>query len=344
LSQWPLPEEGGDNDNDNSGSLRTVKENRRICGLPVWAFVLLVLLALVVITAAVIVPLQLVNLSKNKPSSTSNPVTQCESTNPCQNGGQTVVSGTTCGCICTNGFMGANCTEKEDTSCTTFDVGGDMSVKNATIGSALPRLFQKATQYSLVLQPSRLLAAFSSEDLSCTSQNALVTFVGRTSPENSVDGSATRRSVHHGLELEIRSILTDTASYTVPTSTATGSATSTSESSPTASSTREPALDQDAVDFARVAVLFLAQTDNVGLTVAGEAQTILENAFSKGKDFGDFNAGNVTIDLDNRDIKLPDGTIQGGPNTTATTSSSATSSLIPSSSSNAKRWAVEDYL
>jgi hypothetical protein len=308
MSQWPLPEEygqGGDN-----GSLRQVKPTRRICGLPLWAFIMLVILALVVITAAVVVPLQLVNLSKSgdNDGNKSSVVAKCKKTNPCQNGGENIATSDFCGCICTNGFTGASCqTKEEDLSCTSFDFEdrGMTSqviegIKNATIGSALPRLFNKTeSAYNIELDPSLLLGVFSKANLSCTLQNALVNFNGKTEPETQPE----KRALKIIRSLRIRQLEIDTSMPPTVTST-------TAKPSATASNSRELALDQDAIDFARVGVLFLAQTDGVG--VAETAHQDLDAAFRAGTDFGNVTTGAITFQLDSRSIVLSDGEVIGG--------------------------------
>src|SRR5690606_10937544 len=88
-SGWPtFPSEG-----PTIPSSPQKKPKRKICGLPIWAFSLLLLLAVLVIAAAIVVPLQLVMLSRNsdrnaasQPSNTNTTLAvQCRRNNPCQN-------------------------------------------------------------------------------------------------------------------------------------------------------------------------------------------------------------------------------------------------------------------
>jgi hypothetical protein len=297
MSEWPAPQDYSDGDVDN-GSVRQVKPKRRLCGLPLWAFIALVILALIVITAAVVVPLQLVNLSKSSDDDNSSAVAACKKSNPCQNGGENIATSNFCGCICTNGFTGSQCQTKEaDASCTSFnfeDRGKTDGIKNATIGSALPRLFNiSESTYNIDLELSLILGVFSQANLSCTLQNALVTFNGETEPETQL----TKRGI-----VRIRQFASTTSTFTA-TSTATAA-----QSSSTAS--RELALDQDALDFARVGVLFLVQTDGVG--VAQTANEDLDAKFKVGTDFGNVTTGGVTFQLDDRSIVLSDGEVIGG--------------------------------
>ncbi|KAI5846003.1 hypothetical protein BZA05DRAFT_342088 [Tricharina praecox] len=301
MSQWPA---SGVDGYDDNGSLRPVKSGRRICGLPLWAFIILVILGLVVITAAVVVPIQLVNINKTRNASTNSNASilaRCKESNPCQNGGENIANSDLCSCICTNGFTGASCeTKGEDSSCTSFDFadqGGVEGIKNATIGSALPRLFNKSqASYDITLDPSLILGVFSKGNLSCTLQNALVSFNGRTEPTTT---TATRRRSR-------RQLLTDTTLPVVPTATATAAGTP----SASAAASREVALDQDAVDFARVAVLFLAQTEDIATAEA--AHQALDDGFGRGKDFGNVTTGDITFRLDDRSVVLDDGSVVGG--------------------------------
>jgi hypothetical protein len=85
--------------------------------------------------------------------------------------------------------------------------------------------------------------------------------------------------------------------------------------------TGTPAANSDAIDFARVAVLYLTDVQN--LTVAGEAQHQLQTAFTDGVHSGHLSVGNnISVDFGNHRIKMPDGTIVGRttPNSTETSS------------------------
>lgn len=302
VSQWPLP---GDFANESGFSIREPRrEGRRLCGLPVWAFVLLVILALVVISAAIIVPLQLVNLYKAKKDGSASSLAECKQRNLCLNGGETIAIKDFCGCVCTNGFTGPTCSGNDDLSCTTVDLkdadgGKSKGIQNVTMGNALPRLFEIAYPfYNIELDMARVLAVFSSESISCTAQNALVTFNGKAVPPTSDDTDGT--DPVNGLPglKERQDIVIDTSG---PSSTAGGASNS---------NNRVPQLDLDAVDFARVVIMYL--TNFRTLAVAGDAQVALQNGFSGGRDFGNLSIGNNnTVNFDNRSIKLSDGTVVG---------------------------------
>lgn len=304
VSEWPIAADCGYG--TDNGSIRQVKPRRRICGLPLWAFIVLVILALVVITAAVIVPIQLANLSKSgKNNGNAQALENCKKTNPCQNGGENLATSNFCGCICTNGFTGSLCQTKEpDASCGSYDFAGRgnnssiAGLKNATIGSALPRLFNKSSSYNIGLDPSLLLGVFSQANLTCTLQNALINFDGETEPISH------KRALKIIRSLRIRQIDIDTSTNT-PTATSTST-----WSSATATSSGVPVLNQDTLDFARVGVLFLAQNDGVG--VAETAHEDLDATFRDGTDRGNVTTGKFTFKLDSRSIVLSDGKVVGG--------------------------------
>lgn len=311
MSQWPPAD---DYNGDGDGSIHQVKDGRRLCGLPVWIFIVLVLLAMVVITAAVVVPIQL-----NMKSSIAelSALGQCRVNNPCQNGGENVANDNFCGCICTGGYTGTSCTEKEipDLACTNYDFndrnttsGVIRGVKNVTIGSAIPRLFDKASSYNIDLDPTMLLGVFTTARLSCTLQNALVNFNGKTSPD---DTELRRRSGGLITDLRLRrrrekrQIGTETSTRSTATSTSTFASATAS-----ASSILTNALNADTVDFGRVAVLYIAQQSNV--EEAAAAQQALNDTFKAGIDYGKLQTGDATVLLDERSIILSDGNVVGG--------------------------------
>lgn len=97
------------------------------------------------------------------------------------NGGVSVMNNNnTCACVCVNGFSGRQCTISNDASCTTTEVGDGSSIdRNATVGSALPRLFSESqVSFNIPLNEAEILSLFSANDISCTTQNALVSFNG----------------------------------------------------------------------------------------------------------------------------------------------------------------------
>ncbi|EPE05081.1 hypothetical protein F503_03686 [Ophiostoma piceae UAMH 11346] len=152
------------------------RKNRRCCGLPLWGFVLTVIVVLIIAAAAIVIPLEFFVIRKQNTKT----LAECQAQLTCANGGTNVVSAQGfCSCICTNDFTGFDCTVAGDNGCTTTSVGSGLS--NVTLGTAIPRLIEQAqANYSISLSASEILSAFSSGNLSCASENALVTFDGNS--------------------------------------------------------------------------------------------------------------------------------------------------------------------
>ncbi|KAH7037232.1 uncharacterized protein B0I36DRAFT_313583 [Microdochium trichocladiopsis] len=150
------------------------------CGLPKWAICLIVLILLCVIAAAVVVPLKLI-VFKDKPATPAAALETCQNQVNCQNGGTNVITNGVCGCICSNGFTGPTCTIASSQGCTTTTINTTSSTSGqVTLGQAIPRLLEEArSNFSIPLSTSEVLAKFSSSNLTCTTQNALVTFGGQ---------------------------------------------------------------------------------------------------------------------------------------------------------------------
>lgn len=189
VGSWPLPininrsqssfaDAQGDSRQDQSG-----KRRRKCCGLPLWGFWLVLAVVLVVIAAAVVIPLEFLVIQKrNIGNNTQAALQQCQSQIKCANGGTNVVNNGFCSCICTNGFTGFDCTVSSTDGCTTTDVSnGNTNIDNVTLGNAIPRLIQQSqTNFSIPLSGSGILAKFNAANLSCTAENALVTFDGES--------------------------------------------------------------------------------------------------------------------------------------------------------------------
>ncbi|KDN61988.1 hypothetical protein CSUB01_05053 [Colletotrichum sublineola] len=170
--------------NDGESSTR---RRRRCCGLPLWAFIVIVIIVLGLVAAAIVVPLEFFvfrrNRADNPPAEPA--LSQCQNQLKCENGGTNVISQGVCSCICINGFTGQTCTVAGATGCTTTNLmgsGSPTSLSNVTLGQAIPRLLQQAqTNFSIPLDGTDILAKLNTENLSCIAQNSLVTFDGRSS-------------------------------------------------------------------------------------------------------------------------------------------------------------------
>ncbi|KAL7621148.1 hypothetical protein AAE478_008464 [Parahypoxylon ruwenzoriense] len=158
------------------------KKGRRCCGLPIWTFIVLLIILLCIIAAAVVVPVKFLVIDKPANNAAQPAIADCEAQLNCANGGTNVVLQGVCSCICSNGFTGANCTIPTSQGCTTTSITtADSSFNNVTIGQAIPRLIKDAqANFSVPLVATVIQAKFNRESLSCNTENALVTFNGRS--------------------------------------------------------------------------------------------------------------------------------------------------------------------
>ncbi|OJD27172.1 hypothetical protein ACJ73_01443, partial [Blastomyces percursus] len=187
-NRWP----GGlfaENDSRSRSDAEKAPEKgmRRCCGFPLWAVILACIIMLALISVAVIVPVALTVLPQS-PGSVSAPLPpkNCRETHPCLNGGISVGNLDSCGCVCVDGFGGDRCAIAGDNSCTTINILNDSSgFQNATLGASILRLFEDSeANFSIPLDTSKILRLFNRENVSCTSQNALVTFNGASRKRN----------------------------------------------------------------------------------------------------------------------------------------------------------------
>ncbi|KAI8623132.1 hypothetical protein F5Y19DRAFT_394168 [Xylariaceae sp. FL1651] len=186
IPSWPLPRRASRGPaivterSLDSEQMEKPGKKRRCCGLPLWAFFLVLLLLISVIVAAVVVPVELLVVHKKKGN--AQPTQDCVAQLTCANGGTNVISQGVCSCICSNGFTGKNCTIPATQGCTTTTLQtGTASISNVTIGQAIPRLVLDAqSNFSIPLSATSIISKFSSSNLSCTAENALVTFDGQS--------------------------------------------------------------------------------------------------------------------------------------------------------------------
>ncbi|KAH8686145.1 hypothetical protein BGZ60DRAFT_523403 [Tricladium varicosporioides] len=333
------------------------KKKRRCCGLPCWGFFIIIVILLIIIAAAVVVPLELLVFRKPKTSSSSSlsAVQQCEqnTSTACQNGGTSLIATGSCACVCTNGFTGATCTVAGATGCTTTTLAGS-TLGNVTLGESIPRLISAAqTNFSIPLSDSIILARFNSASLSCSTENALVTFDGESqrkgnandvvtptttasSSAASITSSPNRRnveadpvspraaSVTTGIVVDTSSVPTRTS--TIYPSIVTSSATSSSTADPTAVF----AVTEQVLDFARVAVLYVLQQETLDSAVA--AQSALQKFFDP-LSFTNRAAMNISLGNGNT-INLVGFTLDVGNGTIGKNSSTKARRAIPRRSSN----------
>ena len=312
------------------------RSRRRICGMKLWVFLLLLLLLLVLIAAAIVIPIVLIVLPRQHGSATQ--LATCSKSLTCSNGGLNIMGRSgSCQCLCVNGFTGATCSIAPAAGCTTTSVNGN---SDATVGDSLPRLFSGAqTNFSIPINGQTVLGLFSSTNLSCASENALVTFNGASSkrsipliddlesgvilnipglpPTKTLEARAASTSTSTDAAVTTDGIMFATGSPSGATSASSSSPTSVSSSNSTSSSGTNSTLTAD-LDFARVAVLFVLQ-DSAQLNDAIEAQEALQSYFSTGEtttgaivDTKNITLQNgYTANLDRRTLVVPNGTTVG---------------------------------
>ncbi|CAD6585550.1 MAG: hypothetical protein ASARMPRED_002189 [Alectoria sarmentosa] len=342
-SGWPTPSPRGKSNLSRAQTVNYSSSNghrdrkRKCCGMPVWAFILLLIILLLLIAAAVIIPITLIVLPRqhknNSPSLAS-----CQTSSPCGNGGTNVLINKTCRCICANGFTGSTCDTAGDSSCTTSNVpvtGTTGAYKNSTLGSSIPRLLTAAySNYSISITSFTLLSLFSITNLSCSSENALVTFNSQSQrrdldlpllssephPQHQprvldleeVIAPPTRIHHHPSQILDARGAAqtSNNIIFAAPTSNSPPAATS----SAPASTSDKKTITSTVLDFARTAVLFVFQ-ETSSLETTNTVLNKLQATLSNGKTFdaSDTSAGgNITVDLSALTVGFGNGTLYGG--------------------------------
>ncbi|OTA99118.1 hypothetical protein M426DRAFT_44235, partial [Hypoxylon sp. CI-4A] len=175
----PIPATDGTPDSERDPP----KKRRRCCGLPLWTCVALAIILLIIIAAAIVVPIKFLVIDKaNQKATPQADISDCATQLTCANGGTNVVVQNVCSCICSNGFTGATCTIPTSQGCTTTSISMEGSnINNVTIGQAVPRLIQSAiANFSIPLVATEIQSKFNKENLSCNTENALVTFNGQS--------------------------------------------------------------------------------------------------------------------------------------------------------------------
>ncbi|KAK3943188.1 hypothetical protein QBC46DRAFT_422431 [Diplogelasinospora grovesii] len=191
VQSWPLPLNLNRTQNASQEEMSmsrpptqqsATKGRRRCCGLPLWAFILVMIVILILVAAAIVLPLEffVIRKGQNTKTAAQTALEQCQAQVSCANNGTNVVNQGFCSCICTNGFTGFDCTVAGTTGCTMTSLTGDNTINNVTIGDAIPRLIAQAeTNFSIPLSGTAILAKLNAGNLSCSAENALVTFDGQ---------------------------------------------------------------------------------------------------------------------------------------------------------------------
>ncbi|KAF7125199.1 hypothetical protein CNMCM5793_001308 [Aspergillus hiratsukae] len=317
-----------------TGEEKGQQRSRRCCGMPPWLFILVCFLIVSVILVAVLVPVFLVVVPRHH-KSTSDPGSLCEKTTPCENGGVSVSSGSICSCVCANGYTGSRCTVAGDASCVTTEISENSTSKNATMGSELPRLFEQATSnFSIPLDSISIMALFSQNNVSCTTENSLVSFKSLTSASNKARralGAVGDSLISEGIPPAVEESAPSFTPRDTPTQTlaargsvgtkngilfdesytSTAAATTATPSSvaidqitqappkPTSTPTL-PAVPTEVLDFSRIAILYIFEKTaafNAALQSEGNIETYLARSYSTSQ------KGTFDVDLSASGIK-----------------------------------------
>ena len=264
---------------------------RRCCGLSPWAFASVLILLALLVAAAVVIPVALIVLPRQNqpPAASTDPLANCTKSTPCGANGVSVVAANACRCICTNGFTGSACANAPlagAADCTVQDADG---YGNATLGADVPRLLAAAQgNFSIPLNATALLAAFSAAKVSCSDENNLVRFAGvqrrgLALPPDSIPllpfNDALRRRAPGAAPASSTSA-SSTAAPTIlvdlpPSPTTSTAATGSGTATPTSTAGASGPKPTD-VDFARTAVLYVLQVAD--LDAAADARTKLQRA------------------------------------------------------------------
>lgn len=325
----------------NDEDLNAEKPARKCCGIPRKWFVLLCILLFIIVVLAILLPVFLVAVPKQKHSGSSN---ACASTNPCQNGGVSVSSGSECSCVCSNGYTGSQCTVSGDDSCVTSEVDNGTISKKATMGSDLPDVLSaSSSKFNITLDSVTIMALFSMNNVSCKTENALVTFSVQTSNSSSntrramslpvnplalADEKGTPAStltdptpVHvarsvatsNGILFDNSATPASSATSTAPIATATAISTTTKNSNTTSTASAGViAVPTEVVQFSQVAVLYILQKTG-SLTSAmwseGQIETYLADSYVNATHPTLELMGTYGLDFEKKTITLRNGTV-----------------------------------
>lgn len=340
-SSWPVffKKSNLQNIRSNDSETDQGRPRRRCCGMSPWVFALVCALITIAIVLAILLPIFLVVV----PRQNANHMSKCEKTTPCMNGGVSVSSGDICSCVCTNGYTGSQCTDEGDSSCVTTEVNS----KNATMGSELPRLFEDSqNNFSIPLDSFTLMALFSQNNVSCMTENALVSFRGvsskarrslpialesdldtplhsRDEPSHTITSQASIQTLAPRASIATKDgIIYDASEPTQTTPTATASPTATRATHDTQETATPTPVPSKVIDFSRIAVLYIFQQTG-GLDEAMKSEDTIQSYLTGQYSTSDSsknsldlsNAGHVSrfkLDFDNFTISTPNGTVVGG--------------------------------
>ncbi|KAI2675864.1 hypothetical protein CBS147355_6045 [Penicillium roqueforti] len=306
------------------------RRKKTCCGIPRKIFVLICVVIFIIVILAVLLPVFLVAVPRENAS------TPCAEKNPCENGGVSVSAGTQCSCICSNGYIGSQCTVLGDGSCTTALISDG---SNATMGSALPVLFNESKEkFNITLDPVTIMALFNMNDVTCTTENALVAFSAVTT-----DTSKTRRSVNlvadsmpsvsktdptpvlaarseatmNGIlydDSESSKTATTTSAPTQTESATSASATKASSQTTAAAASTSTAISvpDKVVGFSRIAVLYILQKTgslDTALSSEEDIEEYLADSYANATQPA-MKVGAFAVDFEKLTITLPNSTVK----------------------------------
>lgn len=327
---------------------------RRWCGLPIWAFLLLLIILLLLIAAAIVIPITLIVVPKENKNNAGASLASCQKASPCGNGGTSFVVNKQCRCICANSFTGSTCNTAPDSACATTNLNDtSITYQSATLGNSIPRIISGATpNYTIPLSGTLIASLFSYNNVSCASENALVTLNQHSQkyrrgildhqPDQLSDPSSEDSPhLHSPLDL-LRRVIPSRSKSTPPTrihprasaqtsnniifaapSSAAGSGAAAPPGSGTSSTgtgqTTSPetiAVTTTIIDFARTAVLFIFQETaslQTATTALDKLQALLDGGVGAKFDAAQTSAGgNITVDLTALTVGFGNGTLFGG--------------------------------
>lgn len=281
---------------DDLTKIPASQQKRLCCGLPMWAFILLIIFLLCATAAAVVIPLEFFvfkNLGQHGDKIPS--LESCQRKLICSNGGTNILSQSTCSCICTGGFTGADCKKAGSVGCTMTDLvspDGGTEINNVTLGMAIPRLIAEANaNFSVPLSGTSILAKFNSGDISCIAQNSVVTFNGQSTrvaeqPPKAEESSdifvhARKRRIgrhSHATRMVYKHLYLPAQRAGELQAASEGTTSSTGRTTHIRAETPFT-VSQKVLDFARVVVLYILQEQD--LDAAQQAQTSLQDFFTK---------------------------------------------------------------
>lgn len=311
---------GAHGDGSESG-----KEKRQCCGLSLFAFVLMLTVLVLLVAAAVLIPVFLIVLPKQHQKTLG----ECSSSHTCRNNGIAVITSESCSCVCVDGFTGNDCSHESDPECTTASLyDGTNLYENATIGTALLPILQPQAQiHGVPLNTTVVLATFAANNLSCASENSLVVFNQNSNSQakrllmldagiasSKLSGSvvvADKQRRQDATQSANGIVFATSSQQSQPTATSIPAA-----ATPTATGSNQKVASNDTLNFAAAVVLYVLQTNSEinAAVLAKQAMTAY---------FTEKNSANhtvvvaaapqrIAVNFDTFQINLANGTNLGG--------------------------------